>query len=80
SYLGACQALKKTGVFGFGIASGAQGNGFQVLVGLLINNGGGLFNGEQKPDCVTAANIEALDFVVELVRKGYMEDYAKPLY
>lgn len=73
SYLDACQALKKTGVFGFGIASGAQGNGFQVLVGLLINNGGGLFNSEQMPDCVTAANIEALEFVVELVRKGYMD-------
>lgn len=73
SYLDACAALKKTGVFGFGIASGAQGNGFQILVGLLINNGGGLFNGEQRPDCVTAANIEALDFVVELVRKGYMD-------
>ena len=73
SYLDACAALKKIGVFGFGIASGAQGNGFQALVGLLINNGGGLFNAEQKPDCVTPANIEALDFVVELVRKGYMD-------
>ena len=73
SYLDACAALKKIGVFGFGIASGAQGNGFQVLVGLLINNGGGLFNGEQTPDCVTSANIEALEFVVELIHKGYMD-------
>lgn len=73
SYLNVCQALKKNGVYGFGIASGTQGNGFQVLVGLLINNGGGLFDAEQKPDCVTPANIEALDFVVEMVRKGYMD-------
>ncbi|MGH1524020.1 extracellular solute-binding protein [Leifsonia sp. L25] len=73
SYLDVCAALKKIGVFGFGIASGAQGNGFQVLTGLLINNGGGLFNADQKPDCVTPANIEALEFVVEMIRKGYMD-------
>ncbi|HEU5155832.1 MAG TPA: extracellular solute-binding protein [Streptosporangiaceae bacterium] len=73
SYLDACGALKKIGVFGLGIAAGAQSNGVHALVGLLINNGGGLFNGEQQPDCVTPANIEALEFVVELVRKGYMD-------
>jgi multiple sugar transport system substrate-binding protein len=73
SYLDVCEALKKIGIYGFGIASGAQGNGFQILVGLLINNGGGLFDGEQKPNCVTPANIEALDFVVEMIHKGYMD-------
>ena len=57
----------------FGISSGAQGNGFQILVALLINNGGGLFDAEQKPNCVTQQNIEALDFVVEMVKKGYMD-------
>ena len=39
----------------------------------MINNGGGIFDEEQKPNCVTPANIEALDYVVELVRKGYMD-------
>ena len=73
SYLDACEALKKIGAFGFGIASGATGNGFQILTGLLINNGGGLFDGDQKPACVTDENIQALDFVVEMVRKGYMD-------
>ncbi|NNC12880.1 extracellular solute-binding protein [Planctomonas sp. JC2975] len=73
SYLDACEALKKIGTYGFGIASGAQGNGFQILVGLLINNGGGLFDKEQKPNCVTQENLDALDFVVEMVRKGYMD-------
>lgn len=73
SYLDVCEALKKIGVFGFGIASGAQGSGFQALVGLLINNGGGLFDAEQKPNCVTPANIEALEFVVEMIRKGYVD-------
>ena len=73
SYLDVCAALKKIGVFGLGIAAGAQSNGVHALVGLMINNGGGLFNAEQQPDCVTPANIEALEFVVELVRKGYMD-------
>jgi len=73
SYREACKALKKIGAYGFGIASGAQGNGFQVIVGLMINNGGGIFNEEQQPDLVTQANIEALDFVVEMVRKGYAD-------
>jgi multiple sugar transport system substrate-binding protein len=73
SYLNACEALKKLGVYGFGIAAGAQGNAAQILVSLMINNGGGLFNADQKPDCVTQANLEALDFVVEMVKKGYMD-------
>ncbi|WP_066517214.1 ABC transporter substrate-binding protein [Curtobacterium ammoniigenes] len=73
SYLDACQALKSIGVYGFGAASGAQGNAFQSIVGLMINNGGGIFDAAQKPNCVTSTNIEALDFVVELVKKGYMD-------
>jgi len=73
SYLDVCAALKKIGAYGFGAASGAQGNAFQALVSLMINNGGGLFDEEQKPNCVTKANIDALDFVVEMVRKGYAD-------
>jgi multiple sugar transport system substrate-binding protein len=73
SHLDACAALKKIGVYGFGLSGGAQGNAFQAIVGLMINNGGGIFDAEQKPDCVTPANIEALDYVQELVRKGYAD-------
>jgi multiple sugar transport system substrate-binding protein len=76
SYLNACAALKRLGIYGFGISSGAQGNGFQVLVSIMINNGGGLFDEEQKPNCVTPQNIEALNWVVEMVRKGYMDPAA----
>lgn len=73
SHLDVCEALKRIGIFGFGIAAGPQGNGFQVVVGLMINNGGGLFDADQKPDCVTPNNIQALEYIVELVRKGYMD-------
>lgn len=73
SYLDVSAALKKNDIYGFGIASGPQGNGFQILTGLLINNGGGLFDAEQKPNCVTGKNVEALDFVVEMINKKYVD-------
>ena len=73
SHLDVCEALKKAGMFGFGIAAGAQSNGSQVVVGLMINNGGGLFDENQKPNCVTPENLQALEYVVEMVRKGYMD-------
>jgi multiple sugar transport system substrate-binding protein len=73
SYLSVCKALKKIGAYGFGIASGAQGNGFQIIVGLMINNGGGIFDEDQKPNLVTKENIDALNFIVEMIKKGYMD-------
>ncbi|MGN6127847.1 MAG: ABC transporter substrate-binding protein [Humibacter sp.] len=74
SYLDASAALKKIGVYGFSLSSASSnGNSFQTLTGVLINNGGGLFDEEQKPNCVTATNIEALDWVVEMVKKGYVD-------
>ena len=73
SNLDACAALKKIGVYGFGLSAGAQGNAFQAIVSLMINNGGGIFDEEQKPNLVTAANVQAIEYVQELVRKGYAD-------
>lgn len=68
SYIEASKALAKNGVYGFGIGAGAGNSvGSQALISLMINNGGGLFNADQKPDAVTDANIEAMDFVAELI-------------
>ncbi|MCU1529917.1 MAG: sugar transporter substrate-binding protein, partial [Frondihabitans sp.] len=74
SYLDACAALKKIGVYGWGQGSGA-GNftGSHIMVSFMINNGGGLFDENQKPNCVTSANVEAIDFILELVSKGYTD-------
>lgn len=74
SYLAAAAALKKIGVYGLGTGSGS-GNfqGGQTILALMINNGGGLFDEEQKPNCVTPRNIEAVDFVLEMVKKGYVD-------
>jgi multiple sugar transport system substrate-binding protein len=73
SHMDVCAALKRDGVYGFGLSGGAQGNAFQAVVSWMINNGGGIFDEEQKPNCVTPANLEALDYVVELIRKGYSD-------
>ena len=74
SYLDTAAALKKIGVYGFSLSSNTSGgNSFQTLTGVLINNGGGLFDEEQKPNCVTQTNIDALDWVVEMVQKGYVD-------
>ncbi|MFD1719952.1 ABC transporter substrate-binding protein [Amnibacterium endophyticum] len=73
SHKDACAALKRIGVYGFGLSGGAQGNAFQAIVGWMINNGGGIFDEEQKPNLVTPANIEALEYVQELIRKGYAD-------
>ena len=74
SYLDACTALKKIGVYGFGTGSGAGDyTGGHVLTSFMVNNGGGIFDESQQPNCVTAKNIEAIDFVLQLVREGYVD-------
>ncbi|WP_150306532.1 ABC transporter substrate-binding protein [Planctomonas psychrotolerans] len=74
SYLEACEALKAINVYGYGTGAGAGAfTGTHALVSWMINNGGGLFNENQEPDCVTPANIEAMEFVLEMVAKGYVD-------
>jgi multiple sugar transport system substrate-binding protein len=69
-----CAALKKNGVYGFGLGSGAGSfTGSHILTAFMINNGGGLFNADKKPDCVTPENIEAMEFILGLVKAGYSD-------
>lgn len=80
SYLDACAALKKIGVYGYGTGSGSgNGIGFQAIISFMQNNGGGLFDKDQRPNLLTKENIEAVDFVLECVHKGYV-DPASPAY
>jgi multiple sugar transport system substrate-binding protein len=74
SFRTACAALKKHGIYGYGSGSGA-GNftGSHVLVSHMINNGGGLFAADEQPNCVTPENIEAMDWVLGLVKDGYVD-------
>ena len=72
--LTAGQALKKIGVSGFATGAGAGNNlGSHTMVAMMINNGGGLFNTDGKPDCVTDANIQAMEFVRELSNEGIID-------
>lgn len=80
SFLETCAALKKIDVYGYGTAAGAGAfTGSHILVSWMINNGGGLFNAGGEPEMVTDANIEAMEFVLECVKKGYV-DPASPSY
>jgi multiple sugar transport system substrate-binding protein len=74
SYLDTAAALKKIGVYGFAANGNASGgNAFQMITGFMINNGGGIFDEEGKPNLVTPANLEALQFIEENIRKGYVD-------
>lgn len=74
SWISAGKALKKIGVFGYGIGTGAGNNlGSHSMVALMIMNGGGLFTPDQKADCVTDRNIESMDFVRQMVSEGIID-------
>ena len=77
SFEAACKALKKKGIYGYGTYSGAGAfTGGHTLVSHMINNGGGLFDANQKANCVTPENIEAMNWVLGLVKNGYVDPRA----
>jgi len=74
SYMDAAAALKKNNIYGYATGAGAGAyTGQHALVCWMINNGGGLFDANQQPNCVTPENIEAVNFVLEMVSKGYVD-------
>lgn len=74
SLLKAGLELKKIGVFGFGTGTGAGNNlGSHTMVAMMIMNGGGLFTPDGKPDCVIDRNVEAMEFVKQLVGEGIID-------
>jgi multiple sugar transport system substrate-binding protein len=77
SFITVGKALKKIGVIGYGTATGAGALiGEQSILAMMINNGGGLFNEDGKPDCVTDRNIETLQFFQQLSREGIIDPAA----
>ena len=42
----------------------------------MINNGGGIFNANNEVDCVTPANLEAMQWVTDLVKQGLVSSNA----
>lgn len=74
SYMAAAEKLKAIDVYAFGVGAGSGSfTGSHIMTSFMINNGGGLFNADHEPDCVTDRNIEAMEFVLEMVAKGYVD-------
>ena len=76
SFIKTGEALKKIGAVGLGMAANAASTDAHVVFALMFNNGGGFFAEDGTPDCVTDRNIETLDFMNELVRKGIIDKRA----
>jgi len=74
SFLTAGKALAKIGAFGWGTAAGPGASyGGHALVSLMINNGGGLFDEDGKPDATYSRNVEAMEFFLEMVGAGMVD-------
>ncbi len=78
--LTAGRALKKQGIFGFGFSgTTSDSGGWQIVLCMILNNGGGLFAPDGTLDCVTDANVQTVEFLQQLAREKII-DPAAPGY
>ncbi|WP_026556753.1 ABC transporter substrate-binding protein [Arthrobacter sp. 35W] len=77
SLLEAGKALKNIGAVGFAIGAGA-GNflGNHASIMMMVNNGGGVFNKDGELDVMNDRNVEAVEFLLELVSNGIIDPAA----
>jgi multiple sugar transport system substrate-binding protein len=74
SLLEAGKALKKVGAFGFATGSGAGNNiGNHSMIMMMVNNGGGVFTKDGELDVMNDRNVEAIEFLLELVSNGIVD-------
>ncbi|MGI5423855.1 ABC transporter substrate-binding protein [Streptomyces sp. CA-179760] len=77
SLLTAGKALREIGVSGFGTGSGSGNYAANHLVlAMMINNGGGVFSPEGQLDLMNDRNVEAIEFMLELVSNGVIDPAA----
>ena len=63
------ETLAKKGHTAFGAGNGSDNSfGYEPLLAWMINNGGGLFAPDGTLDVVSDRNIEAIEFILELVK------------
>lgn len=75
--LEAGKALKKIGAFGFTTGSGAGNNyGNHSMIMMMVNNGGGVFTKDGELDVMNDRNVEAIEFILELVSNGIVDPAA----
>lgn len=73
-YLDVGKKLKAAGKIGFGMAASSNTTDAQhSIFALFINNGGGLFTEDGDPHADSDENIEALEFVMEMVNEGIID-------
>jgi multiple sugar transport system substrate-binding protein len=74
SLLEAGKALKNIGAFGFATGSGAGNNiGNHSMIMMMVNNGGGVFTKDGELDVMNDRNVEAIEFLLELVSNGIID-------
>ena len=74
SFRTAGRALKKIGVYGYGVGAGSGNTvGSQSVLAMILNNGGGLFDESGKVNTVTEPNIAAVDFIMSLAKDGIID-------
>jgi multiple sugar transport system substrate-binding protein len=77
SLLEAGKKLKTIGAFGFATGSGAGNNiGNHSMIMMMINNGGGVFTPSGELDVMNDRNVEAVEFLLELVSNGIIDPAA----
>ncbi|BCW69527.1 ABC transporter substrate-binding protein [Arthrobacter sp. NicSoilB8] len=74
SLLEAGKKLKTIGAFGFATGSGAGNNiGNHSMIMMMVNNGGGVFTPDGQLDVMNDRNVEAIEFLLELVSNGIID-------
>jgi multiple sugar transport system substrate-binding protein len=77
SLLEAGKKLKGMGAVGFATGSGAGNNiGNHLMIMMMINNGGGVFTKDGQLDVMNDRNVEATEFLLELVSNGIIDPAA----
>nr|4R2F_A Chain A, Extracellular solute-binding protein family 1 [Pseudarthrobacter chlorophenolicus A6] len=77
SLLEAGKKLKGVGAVGFATGSGAGNNiGNHLMIMMMLNNGGGVFTKDGELDVLNDRNVEAVEFLLELVSNGVIDPAA----
>lgn len=75
--LEAGKAMKNIGAVGFATGSGAGNNiGNHLMIMMMLNNGGGVFTTDGQLDVMNDRNVEAVEFLLELVSNGIIDPAA----
>lgn len=68
------KALKKIGAYGFATGAGAGNSlAYETPMAVMISNGGGLFDPEGNLDVMNERNVEAAQFIKQLLGEGIID-------